>query len=656
MRALLAVVALLIGCAPEGVELRQWTLDGRTIALPSNGVVGELPGPNAYALRTTKNLDAEQRGQALTLVLLCFHGTLDVRINDRLLVDVGDSGVGEHRYVIEPELTAGGQLDITLEVHTDAIAFGFGVPPKLMRGEIVRPTSVAVFNRQLAVIDLGLIGVFSALFGLSYLLDRRRRQDLAFAGGVLASASAPLLQLGVLLKLGPWLSVALGISVCITNIAIVYFLHYSFQLKQAPPRWLIRSFLALMVVSVGTLFSSSLFVAWNALFLITFVALAKYVLTTLLRQARSGTRRTDALVLLVTLFLLFALATPEFVSLALGHNLYGGIHILPLGAISFAVAQALHLARDQASRQRALEQTTEELRRQVAERSRELADALAQLSQKPTTGLEVDRTIDGRYRVIKKLGAGGMGAVYEVERLSDGERLALKTLRGRSDSDAMARFAREAQIAAQIDHPHLVPALDVGIADGQLFLVMPLITGGSLEHARADFGNAAWAKPLLRQVAKGLAALHERDIVHRDLKPANILIASGQAQIADFGLAALRAEQRAETMLSDDAMAKTASPPLTRAGDLFGTPDYMAPELASGTREAKPSSDIFSFGIIAYEMLTGQTPFPEPPLIARLHGRAIVIPSNRPVDPLVMRCLSTDPAKRPTANELANSL
>ena len=210
--------------------------------------------------------------------------------------------------------------------------------------------------------------------------------------------------------------------------------------------------------------------------------------------------------------------------------------MLPLGAIAFTVAQALHLAREQNSRQRTLERTAEELRRQVAERSRELAEALAKLAAQPVKPLDTDRTIDGRYRVLKKLGAGGMGAVYEVERLADHQRFALKTLRGRSDPDAMARFAREAQIAAQIDHPNLVPVIDVGIADGQLFLVMPIVTGGSLEHARREFGNAVWAKPLLRQIAEGLAALHAREIVHRDLKPANILVATDQVRIADLAL------------------------------------------------------------------------------------------------------------------------
>jgi serine/threonine-protein kinase len=185
--------------------------------------------------------------------------------------------------------------------------------------------------------------------------------------------------------------------------------------------------------------------------------------------------------------------------------------------------------------------------------------------------------------------------------------------------------------------------LDIGVSDGALFLVMPLVAGGSLEDARATFGNAAWAKPLLRQIADGLGALHARDIVHRDLKPANILIADAQPLIADFGLAGLGTDPLGDTQ---------ASTGLTMQGDVFGTPGYMAPELATGVHDAKPSSDIFSFGIIAYEMLTGRQPFVEPPIVARMHGRAIA--PRGPTDAIVMRCLSIDPDAPPTARDLAD--
>ncbi len=171
-------------------------------------------------------------------------------------------------------------------------------------------------------------------------------------------------------------------------------------------------------------------------------------------------------------------------------------------------------------------------------------------------------------------------------------------------------------------------------------------------------GDARWARPLVRQLAAGLAALHERGIVHRDLEPANILLAGGVAQIGDFGLAGLYAGAHDATVPSAGALATTAavSPPLTRAGDVFGTPAYMAPELAAGVHDVEPSSDVFAFGLIAYELLAGKPAFAVPPLVARMEGRAIPPPALDGIEPIVGRCLALEPAQRPTAAELVTAL
>jgi len=223
--------------------------------------------------------------------------------------------------------------------------------------------------------------------------------------------------------------------------------------------------------------------------------------------------------------------------------------------------------------------------------------------------------VDGRYRIVRELGAGGMGTVYEVEQLSHAKRLALKLVRG-ATADALARFAREAKIAAELDHPNLLPIVDVGVSNGNLFLVMPLVTGGSLEDARAQFGNSAWARPLIAAIARGIAALHARGVVHRDLKPANILVADGVPKIADFGVAAIRAE-----------VLTVPGHHLTRAGEVLGTPRYMAPESA-----VSPAADMFAFGLIACEMF-GKT--------------------RESIDPIIARCLDPDPERRPSAEEVA---
>jgi len=245
--------------------------------------------------------------------------------------------------------------------------------------------------------------------------------------------------------------------------------------------------------------------------------------------------------------------------------------------------------------------------------------------------------------------------VYEVERLADRKRLAIKTVRGKTGAKALARLAREAQVAAEQSHPNLLNVIDVGVSDGGLFLVMPLVEGGSLEQQRVRFGDATWATPLLAQIAAGLAALHARGILHRDLKPGNVLLDGDVPRIADFGLASLAERAPGAPRGTDSTVtAALGRVALTKAGDIFGTPAYMAPELASGVGNAQPSSDIFAFGLIAHEMMAGRPAFGEPPLLARLAGRAIVEPTCEP--PIIARCLALDPAARPTAAELADVL
>jgi serine/threonine-protein kinase len=652
VRAFFVCAWFLLGCSAEGRMLDRWLYAGTEVSLPASSLLGVLPDTTPYSLSV--EVEVADSGPH-TLVLDCFHGELALRVNGDELEDIGDTAVGEHRFVIPERLTLPATVTLQIEVLSDPFLLGIEVAPRLERGARMTPGPVAILNRHLALIDLAVIGVFTILFGLSFALDRRRVQDGAFAIGVMLSSVAPLAQLGLLTPLGVVAPVTISVGICGVNIAVVYFIHAVFDVKPLP-RLLMMSYAVLAVATPLTLASESIAMVWGAILATVDLWFFIHVLKTLLAQR--GPKRRDALALCAVMVVLIVLIAPDLGGFFFGHNVFGGVHTMSLGAIGFGLSQAIYLAREQVTRQRELARTAEELRRQIAERSRELSEALSRLAQQAQP-LAADRVIDGRYRVIRKLGVGGMGAVYEVERISDGQRFALKTLRGRADRDLMARFAREAQIAAEISHPHLVPVLDVGIADGALFLVMPLVAGGSLEHARAKFGDVAWANPLLRQIAEGLAALHARDIVHRDLKPGNILLADGKARIADFGLAALGVDSLGQTLPSSDALADTAAlplSPLTRRGDVFGTPAYMAPELAGGAQDAKPSSDIFGFGIIAYELLTGRQPFAEPPVMAVLHGRTLADPRVDDVPLMIARCLALDPAKRPTAAELLNAL
>jgi hypothetical protein len=335
-------------------------------------------------------------------------------------------------------------------------------------------------------------------------------------------------------------------------------------------------------------------------------------------------------------------------------------------------AQKLTIARERARSEALLKQ---ELSHQVAERSRELGAVLA----KSDVTLDVRRLspgerFDARYRIVAALGAGGMGAVYEVERLTDGATLALKAVVGEVSGASAARFAREAEIGARVHHPNLVSIVDVGVSAGVPFLVMELVRGGSLEGQRARFGDVPWALPILRQIAEGLAALHDAGVVHRDLKPANVLLTTNEggsatvAKISDFGISRFGALDDAAASIDPNAAtigpsAARRSSALTGTGMVMGTPLYMAPEAARGGRNVDAPADVFALGIIAYEMLTGRAPFAVPAVMLAMAEQPI--PAPTPIDDarvppalggLVLGCLSGDPTKRPRVRKLLAEL
>jgi hypothetical protein len=336
--------------------------------------------------------------------------------------------------------------------------------------------------------------------------------------------------------------------------------------------------------------------------------------------------------------------------------------------LSIALADRIHTLRSEAATSATeLERLNQELRRQIADRSRALADALAAVASPRASGLSPGELFDQRYRILRALGHGGMGTVVEVERLEDHKRFALKVMSGRHTPAASARFAREAEIAARVEHANLVGIVDVGVSqEGLLYLVLELIEGSTLEALRERFGDVAWGIRLLRQVAEGLDALHSQGIVHRDLKPGNVMLtADGLAKIGDFGIARFdepreKPDAEAATM-ADERISGTRPQGLTETGVWLGTPAYMAPELVLGGRIARPASDVFSFGIIAYEVLTGAPPFASPAIYDILACRTLPeISAPAGVDPalgaLLRDCLREDGNRRPTARALADAL
>jgi serine/threonine protein kinase len=241
--------------------------------------------------------------------------------------------------------------------------------------------------------------------------------------------------------------------------------------------------------------------------------------------------------------------------------------------------------------------------------------------------VEAGQEIAGRYRTVRLIGRGGMGAVYEVEHLHTGQRLAMKVLSAqRHGDDAVERFKREARAASRIQSDHVVRVTDADVApelDGAPFIVMELLDGADLERVIA--GGAAERSDVvewLRQVARALAKAHDAGIVHRDLKPENLFLTRREdgrplVKILDFGIAKMTAD----------------AGPLTHSGQFLGTPYYMAPEQADthGT-PVTGRADLFSIGLIAFRLLTGSSYWKTgslAQLLAQILTEPITAPSTR---------------------------
>jgi serine/threonine protein kinase len=261
------------------------------------------------------------------------------------------------------------------------------------------------------------------------------------------------------------------------------------------------------------------------------------------------------------------------------------------------------------------------------------ASVAATFSSQTSTGdLLVGKTIEGKYRIDSKLGAGGMGAVYRAHRLLIGDEVAVKILHPRhvSESQATERFRREAQAAARLKHPNAVSIYDFGVTnDGLVYLVMELVEGQSLREIIKQQGplTPSAAAEVINQVCAALDEAHRQQIVHRDLKPDNIVVRAMlnglRVKVLDFGIAKLR-----------DLTAGN----LTQTGSVMGTPHYMSPEQCLG-EELDSRSDIYSLGIVLYEMLAGVVPFKSP-----MSTAVVVQHVNQAPPPLRTINLSISPA------------
>ena len=262
------------------------------------------------------------------------------------------------------------------------------------------------------------------------------------------------------------------------------------------------------------------------------------------------------------------------------------------------------------------------------------------------------------YRLDRELTGGGMSRVFVAHDTRLGREVVVKVLSPDLAAGVNSdRFHREILVAAQLQHPQIVPVLAAGETDGLPYFTMPYVAGESLRR-RLDGGKrlpVVDTVAVLRDVARALAYAHEHGVVHRDIKPDNVLVAGGSAAVTDFGIA--KALSSSRTFGGEH---------LTRVGNSLGTPAYMAPEQVAADPNADHRIDIYSFGAMAYELLTGSPPFggrpPHEVLSAQLTEQPVPILTRAPDVPpalaaLVMKCLAKNPADRPqTADEIVRAL
>jgi serine/threonine-protein kinase len=278
----------------------------------------------------------------------------------------------------------------------------------------------------------------------------------------------------------------------------------------------------------------------------------------------------------------------------------------------------------------------------------------------------VDRVFDGKYRLDERLGGGGMGTVYRATHLLIDRSVAVKVLSQRfvGDETAQQRFRREARAAGRMQHPNAVVVNDFGATnDGYLYIVMELLEGLTLRDLLAREGplDPARAVSLMLQTSAAVGAAHDAKLIHRDLKPANIFIEQrpnmpSVVKVLDFGVAKFIVEEHED----DDYNT------LTQVGAIIGTPRYMSPEQCSGIAPLTPASDVYSLGIILYEMLSGSVPFnADTPLALALKHVSEAPRSLREIVPsvpeelewVVAHALAKNPSDRPVdANEFRREL
>lgn len=603
--------AALVGCgadAGDTLKIREWTLryESRAperVTLPTHLALPDRPID--FVLQAEVALPSAMRDRALTLAFVRLPAIGELRVNGERALSL-DPAVGSlyrvsgaQRWRVPAAQTRGATLRLELDLrHRSTQSAWIDCAPRLSTTEQGDLFFLAAntFNEATALFGMAIVVISGFSFFVVWLSDRRRRAHGWFAVEALGGFAFPAFASGVTQPIfGTADTMVLGVQLALGATCSTFFVHTHFGLPIRYRRILL-GWLAFALYGVAVMgpFTTT---RWLVPVAVAIVAIAAHYHAFLcLRLARLRPRPRSVFWVtlawpLAGLFGSIDCATwlgfgRWFEGLHAGSTAIIVVCFMRVAALSRehlrTLQQAETLASELAGRVAALEEKdrenvalNDELQRQIAARSSQLADALARIGARHAglVALDLGSTVAGRYRVVRPIGSGGMGAVYEVERMQDGRRLALKVLHARNDALSLARFAREAQIAAQIRDPHVVGIVDLDVdADGYLFLVMELVDGVPLSELRERFGEVPFALEVLAQIAEGLAAIHAAGVVHRDLKPANVLVREDggrlTAKIADFGIAMLGAGlegSEGEATMDDQAAPTSPDAPTAAA-------------------------------------------------------------------------------------------
>ncbi|MEX1365215.1 MAG: serine/threonine-protein kinase [Nannocystaceae bacterium] len=765
---------LLAGCgARPGVPVELFELEGKVVALPGRvDALGIEPG-QPYRLRADVALPGSMHGEPIDLSIPLLEAPVWVHADGRA-APASRPGptyrtLGPQRFRIPAEATADGRVELWLDVeHTWAKSGVIPTVPHLVPAGVADPPAEATrwLNIYMAWLALGVLFQVGTACVLVYALDRRRTPYLWFGIQAVFAMTYPAFSSGLLEgSLGTMELPLLDLGLLVGLLVSLRFTHSLFELGDVPR--VLDGLLVLAAVASVVLYDPYVGAPIGARTVVVAVGACVVYQVGVIGRVMM-TRPDDRLgagLLGAGWLALAAGSCGDSYSWFFAGELFGGPRPSCMSLAAFAMFLSLVLSRshittlaradelnvDLARRIREVEtqraktsELNEELRAQISERSANLFTALA-LVESPGSArqvrLAVGTEIDGRYRIEAALGSGAMGMVYEVAHLADGSRWAMKVA-NEVEGLALARLAREAHLASQLRHEHVVQIRDIGASTlGFMYIVLELVHGDNLgERLRRDGPlPTELALRVLGQVASGLAALHGAGIAHRDLKPANVLVTERDgslvAKITDFGIsrisepigrpeppprptgrllperggladtvtrpvrqptvpigmpvvvddrertdphAAGRTNEDSDpdetrTLSADDSPGVRTTGPqpavpstplaLTGTGLLVGTPHYIAPELARHGAKVDVRADLFSFGVLAIELLTGERPFDEPVAMRLLRGERIepasawsLPPGCERVGPLLRRCLAFDPARRPTAAEVVEGL